>query len=177
MHNRMYQQNKERIVTSFFYLLTEKNYQQITIVDIVNNAGISRRTFYRIFPDKQSILDNYLDEWMKNWINYVSNNRPTSQQKMVKQLFKFWEPFIPELTILVNANLASLILEKYNEIFPKYFIDFHNGTQDNEELALVKLRYLSYFDIGAIWNVFINWIKDPYKISLEDLTSLIQQQF
>lgn len=177
MHNRMYLQNKEKIVGSFFHLLTEKDYQQITIVDIVNNAGISRRTFYRIFQDKQSILDSYLDELMISWINYVSNNRPASQQKMVKQLFKFWERFIPELTILVNANLASLILEKYNEIFPKYFIDFHNGTQDNKYLNLVKLRYLSYFDIGAIWNVFINWIKDPNKISLENLTYLIQQQF
>lgn len=177
MHNRMYQQNKEKIMNSFFYLLTEKSYQQITIVDIVNNAGISRRTFYRIFQDKQSILDSYLDELMTSWINYISSNRPTSQQKMVKQLFKFWERFIPDLTILVNANLASLILEKYNEIFPKYFINFHNSTQDNGDLDLVKLRYLSYFNIGAIWNVFINWIKDPNKISLEDLTSLIQQQF
>ncbi len=177
MHNRMYHQNKEKIVNSFFYLLTERSYQKLTIVDIVNNAGISRRTFYRIFQDKQSILDSYLDDLMTNWINYISNNRPTSQQKMVKQLFKFWEHFIPELTILVNANLSSLILEKYNEIFPKYFIDFHNSNQDNGDHNLVKLRYLSYFNIGAIWNVFINWIKDPNKISLEDLTALIQQQF
>lgn len=177
MHNRMHQQNKEKIVNSFFNLLTEKNYQQITIVDIVNKAGISRRTFYRIFQDKQSILDSYLDELMASWINYVNNNRPTSQQKMVKQLFDFWSKFIPELTILVNSNLASLILEKYNDIFPKYFIDFHNSNQYNEDFSLVKLRYLSYFDIGAIWNVFINWIKDPNKISLDDLTALIQQQF
>lgn len=173
----MYEQNRENITKSFFNLLIQKSYQQITIVDITNEAGISRRTFYRIFKDKDDLLDKYLSSLMQEWIVFAKSKRPKSQKEIAKYLFLFWQRFIPELTILVNSNLGPMILNKYNSDIPKYFTDFHRQLMLNSQYSEGEMLYLARFDIGAIWNVFVYWLNSPKRIPIEDLTQLVEDQF
>ena len=68
MGNRMSQQTRLKIIDSFFYLLEQKPYEEITVVDIVEQAGCSRKTFYRAFSDKSALLNQYLNKVMDDWI-------------------------------------------------------------------------------------------------------------
>lgn len=71
MRNRMTKQNREKIFKSFFKLLEENQYSEITIVDISIEASVSRKTFYRLFKNKENLLNSYVDQLLTAWVTYA----------------------------------------------------------------------------------------------------------
>lgn len=53
MGNRMSQQTRVKIIDSFFRLLEQKSYEEITVVDIVEQAGCARKLFTEHFQINQ----------------------------------------------------------------------------------------------------------------------------
>ena len=43
-----------RLVDAIAQVVAEKGYQATTVADVVERAGVSRRTFYEQFPDKEA---------------------------------------------------------------------------------------------------------------------------
>ena len=76
MRNRMSKQNKEKILKSFFKLLEEKPYSEITIVDISIDESVSRKTFYRLFKNKENLLNTYIDQLLNDWVTYANKKNP-----------------------------------------------------------------------------------------------------
>ncbi len=48
---------RERVLTAIAECCAEKTYSGTTIADIVARAGISRRTFYKLFPNKRACFE------------------------------------------------------------------------------------------------------------------------
>ncbi|EOP72633.1 hypothetical protein KOW_01201 [Bacillus cereus VDM006] len=46
----------------FIELMSEKNFDQITIQDIADRANVGRRTFYSHYLDKYDLLDKFTEE-------------------------------------------------------------------------------------------------------------------
>lgn len=53
------EENKTRkwIIDALFALLKRRDYRDITINQIVNQAGLGRRTFYRYFKSKDEVME------------------------------------------------------------------------------------------------------------------------
>ena len=47
---------KEILAESFMELMTTKPVSKITIIDIVENCGMTKPTFYRYFKDKYDLM-------------------------------------------------------------------------------------------------------------------------
>ncbi|WP_420022605.1 TetR/AcrR family transcriptional regulator [Clostridium intestinale] len=59
-------QTQEWIISALLSLMNKKNYREITIVDIVSEAHIGRRTFYRNFRSQKCYIllgIDYLNSW------------------------------------------------------------------------------------------------------------------
>ena len=54
--------SKNRIRSAFLELLHEKNFEKITVTDIVTRANINRSTFYAHYPDMIGLLDEIQEE-------------------------------------------------------------------------------------------------------------------
>ncbi|HTP02427.1 MAG TPA: TetR/AcrR family transcriptional regulator [Anaerolineales bacterium] len=59
---------------AFFDLVQEKGFQDVTVQDITERAGVNRATFYAHFPDKYALLDHnirqgFLKEIDKRMLN------------------------------------------------------------------------------------------------------------
>ena len=181
MRNRMSKQNKEKILKSFFKLLEEKPYSEITIVDISIDASLSRKTFYRLFKNKENLLNTYIDQLLNDWVTYANKENPQNYEDLITLLFEFWKRYIPQLTILVNANLSSVILNKFNSIFPQYFMDFHKQhptiSYQGNEYDSIQMKYIALLSVGSLWNAFSTWLINPTEISLSNLAALAKNNF
>ena len=181
MRNRMSKQNKEKILKSFFKLLEEKPYSEITIVDISIYASVSRKTFYRLFKNKENLLNTYIDQLLNDWVTYANKKNPQNYEDLITLLFEFWKRYVPQLTILVNANLSSVILNKFNSIFPQYFMDFHNQhpsiSYQGNEYDSIQMKYIALLSVGSLWNAFSTWLINPTEISLSNLAALAKNNF
>lgn len=53
---------KHKIIVAFFQLLEKKHFSEITVTEIVKEAGVARATYYRNFDIKENIVNAYIEE-------------------------------------------------------------------------------------------------------------------
>ena len=58
------QRTKKAILETFFSLLEEKHFSNISIIDICDRALINRGTFYTHFKDKDELLEKIIYDMM-----------------------------------------------------------------------------------------------------------------
>lgn len=58
IYDQMNEQTKRLIKTSFLSLLTNKDFNKISIRDLTESAAINRGTFYLHFENKYDLLEN-----------------------------------------------------------------------------------------------------------------------
>ncbi len=56
---------RECIETALILLMSEKDYSNITISEIVQRAGVSRTAYYRNYSSKEDILNTLLHDVIK----------------------------------------------------------------------------------------------------------------
>lgn len=69
---------KECIQTALINLIREKQYDEISITDIVKEAGVSRSSYYRNFNSKDCILDFLLERIATSIENTLDYNNATA---------------------------------------------------------------------------------------------------
>ena len=82
----MVDRTKQAIVASFNHLITEVDFQKISVDMILKEAGVSRSTFYRYFKDKYEVMNaNYKD--LLDY--YVSPHRSRNYRELFVGLFEY----------------------------------------------------------------------------------------
>ncbi|MCS4488168.1 dihydroxyacetone kinase transcriptional activator DhaS [Streptococcus sciuri] len=80
---------KKRIAKAFKTLLEREEFDKISIVDIMELAGIRRQTFYNHFLDKYQLMDwifeNDLQEQITNNLDFITG------YQLLKELFLYFE--------------------------------------------------------------------------------------
>lgn len=91
---------KKRIAKAFKKHLSQKSFDKISVVDIMQEAGIRRQTFYNHFLDKYELLDwifeTELQEQVTDNLTYISGIKLLdellyyieSSQSFYRQLFE-----------------------------------------------------------------------------------------
>ncbi len=131
---------KKIIITTMFELLKYKNFNKITISDIVEKSNINRSTFYRHFLDKYDLLDKIEN----NMINYIS----IRQDEMLVSFLK--------INNVPVEHFSALIDECLNNIdYLKIFLENSDNNSFEKKLKLLiknKLEKIFIFDDKTISN-------------------------
>ena len=105
---KTFQAADKAITHAFFKLLEEKDFDQITVSEIIKVSGVNRSTFYRHYVDKYEILDKIndiaiplgdrmLEPFIKDGkhsfdvmfnSSYLLSNVPTNYKRMFLSLLK-----------------------------------------------------------------------------------------
>lgn len=177
----MSEQSKEKIRESFFELMRFVPYDKITVTDIVDGAGVSRRTFYRLFKDKKDILYQYLDQVMREWISFSTKQAVKSYGALIDVIFIFLDNYTAEFEILIRAGLSMYILDEFNKVLPDYIEALHQSENSDisklEGKSQEEDKYIFRLSIGAIWNVYSEWLTDQEMMSIDDLRGTVKQGF
>lgn len=169
------------ILEAFFKLVEEKGYDSVTIQDIADEAMINRATFYSHFKDKQDLYEKIFDLAVEAFTSVLDLEQLVIGQRIkVKQIeFLLTQIYINIhknkkffLTImdgssneLLRKKLASIIYEKYKDIFSKLRI-----TENDIEVPLdFIIEYMTSIFVGTLhW-----WITSDTDMSPNDLARLV----
>ena len=81
--------SRKMIRQAFYELLKEKNFEKITVTDIVKRADVNRSTFYAHYPDVMGVVEeiqtellDYTQSFMENidFKDYYENPKPYLQE-------------------------------------------------------------------------------------------------
>ncbi len=115
--DRRQKKTRDAIFRAFNELLSQENYNQITVQDIIDAADIGRTTFYAHFETKDDLLREFCEELFDHMIetahgHYTDAHRDTGRSIFLHLLIHIREN---------NQNIASLLSSSNNEIFMRYF--------------------------------------------------------
>lgn len=138
-------------------LMEKKSFISITVSDVVNEAGLSRGTFYRFFNNIVDLMDYIILDLKSIYQTNVHPILASNDEKTIKDfLAKFYiatkEGRIPFFNILLE-NL-SVLFTKLNE-----HIDFLNVSDD----AQIGEKYIPTLFINSVVVVAKVWARYGYK--------------
>ena len=87
-------QKKTQIENSLMQLMISRKYQDISVTNICQEAGIPRRTFYHYFENKEAVLDSMIETLMQQcFLNSMFDFRLGQEhlKDSFLQIFRFWE--------------------------------------------------------------------------------------
>ena len=164
--------SKKMIKKAFFELLKEKDYNKITVTDIVNKADLNRSTFYAHYLDVRAITEEFENEVIEKMMELLKKfefknffNNPTP---LLLEVSRFLESHENEYRILLKINDAETFLKKLRDIFAEYMksdSDIPNYLNDSK---MINLR-ISYFS-GGIINMYQDYFNGKLKCTLNDIS-------
>ena len=163
---------KKAIFQAFSELLKEKELRKITVQEIVDKADISRVTFYKYYLDVYDLYDKIeselltniglitlqladktFNEFFKELINYVYNNRVT-----------FEMVFSPNVTNKLRDKLSRII----EGILKKIYSEKLGISIDNENLV-----YLCCYRSSGFLAVIQRWVQNGFSQSCENMVKQV----
>lgn len=137
-------------------LLQHQKFESITISQLTDHAGISRRTFYRHFAKVDEILNIILESEVSQLILTIQQRNPHSFQDILFIIFTFWSERTSLLKILKQNHLLPQLLNVLTIHAKDSLLGNYFSHQDD---------YVYAFAAGGIWNIINYWIENGMKES------------
>lgn len=165
-------QSKKWLAEALQNLMKEKAFKQISITEIAERAGLSRRTFYRHFNVVEDILHYIAQELCDQYASMILKEKDISFRNVVFVYFTFCELNKDLLLILEKNDHLFLLLQKYNEFLPEIRSKIEKSRDRSP-----AFEYALYFSTGGFWNMSLKWIKDGAKVSPKEMAALAEEIF
>ena len=169
-HNIRVIRTKALILDALLELLKEKEYKDITIKELTDEASVARQTFYRNFKDKDDILLQSMDEAFSEFFLLVKEdlNRGKNIHQVAETFFMTWKNNKTLFVALQKAGLMHRTLEKFTdyELLIQEQIDKEIKGKD------VFNKYMAHFISGGTYMILNLWIQDKMKIPVSEMSDV-----
>ena len=120
--DRRRRKSREAIFHAFINLLSEKDFEHITVAEIIESADVGRATFYSHFETKDYLLKELCEELFCHIFDAADNHCDH------RHIFDCDAPDSVFLHLLQHLqkndnNILDLLSSKNNELFLRYFKD------------------------------------------------------
>jgi len=157
---------KELFHNAFWELMKEKPIDQISVDELSERAGLSRRTFYRNFKSIEDILQYTFRNRINFFISNYMRDKPENFKMLVRVCFKHWslsdKPF---LYILKDNNR----LEQYIQCFLAQTRDLLLETIPVKDERSRYEAYVPYFIVSGLCGILVKWLEDGTTIFHRDM--------
>lgn len=174
--DRRQRKTREAIFKAFTELLSKKNFNHITVGEIIERADIGRATFYSHFETKEFLLKEFCEELFCHIFDTENNNQHRhifecdGSDSVFLHLFQHLQK---------NDNhILDLLCSQNNDLFLKYFRNnleilvesqlpiFESRKSNDIPLAFWKNHIVSTFAETVKW-----WIENGRNESPETITN------
>jgi AcrR family transcriptional regulator len=102
---------QRQIEECLFNNLLQRPYPSVSISDLCHQLGISRKSFYNYFPDKDSCLQSIINRKLRTCIQQLRAMVPETdtQEQLIAAYLSYWQAEKGMLDIIVRNNLLSLL--------------------------------------------------------------------
>ena len=171
---------KAAIKDALYQLAAEKNFQEISVMDIAQRAMINRSTFYLHYKDKDALLDALSQEVLED----MKPIAESISEESLRNCAKTGEPF-PHFTqiltyirenpaffqlILGSNKKASFYLELSQEFAPKVTRALQGFKPD-----AITRTYGPVVLINTLSGIIRKWIKNGMVEEPEQIAALISR--
>ncbi len=159
---------KEELKTAMTELLKEKPFSEVSVTDLVKEAGVARASFYRNFSSTSDVLDEIIDDVLLEFSHKVLPVMYSSDEKV-------WRGFLFEYIDMVRENrrvFINILTLNAADVFSRL-----NDRIQAYEKALpydgIREKYMVASRLGILSNVLRHWIDTGMEESPEELVEYL----
>ncbi len=163
--------SQTEITEALLSLMHKYPYDEITVKQIILEARLARKTFYRNFTSKDDVLRSLIKRTLRDYFDIVNN----AQGDMLETAFSFADRNRELLMLLGRNGMFHVILQCTNEYLP--FLRNSLLSEQNPSLPLfdgLDADYLMALNIGAVWNVTALWVHRGMTDSADDVRRMCE---
>lgn len=178
-HEKIKNQSRKWLSDSLLELMQKRNYGDITIGQIAEHAGLSRRTFYRSFKSKEEVMDYITASISLQYEEHLfSNNFECFEfRKIAHVFFSFFEEHYALLKLLQKNGLEYQILKLFNYYLPiicEHLLDsdlaIKSGITPNEA---IYVKYFTRFNCGGFFNLLLLCLENDEHLNAAEMEASI----
>ena len=163
-----------QIINTFRELVMTKDFEKLSVAEISVAAGISRKTFYQYFKDKNEIVEHIVYEsiiqpmkHMRNLSGSFEFPSLTIMSWLYEQLYRD-SLFYSRISSFTGQNsFLELMLSFTSDIVYEKFNSLNISEQEKE--------YSIYFYASSHTMVLIKWINDGMQITPKEMASFYEK--
>ncbi len=173
--DRRIKKTKASLHQAFYNLLKKKNYSDITVKELADEADITRKTFYLHY----NTLDDLLREFM------------AERYERLRDSLQDMDLFSEDFDYLVFFTHLREVFDEYHDLVKKLLSDqnsryiMQHVMEENESMAFERAKvnfdlkpeilriYFRYYTRG-ISGTFLEWFADPNPIPLEEFADTVK---
>ncbi|MFT9269741.1 MAG: TetR/AcrR family transcriptional regulator [Liquorilactobacillus nagelii] len=154
------EQSRQWFWQAFIDLLRENDYEKITVGKIAERAQLDRRTFYRSFKGKSSLINWYFQKMLNQYHEFLYQQpQPLSVKKGLTLFLNFWLAHQKTIQLLIKRNLSFHFLEIWTKEAIENYNIFNESWRSNGTPS--EITYVETFVTGGLWQIINVWlIKD-----------------
>ena len=157
---------KDCMVTALMQLVEKKPFSSISISEITERAGVSRMTYYRNYASKEEIFEKHMEEIVEAYkcdIRKIGNQENYASHQNILHCFKYFDCYKGFISCILKVGMGNLLLEALS----KYMVETYCTDEKD-----VKLSYQLQAYAGALFNVYVAWLKNNTKESVEEMADI-----
>lgn len=155
--------SKKLIQLAIYELLLKKDFDNISIKEICEKAGVSRMSFYRYYSTKEDIFIVFCDETFDAFFQEISHSPTLTMKDMFIMFFANLKKYHREIDMLKKSQRDTILLAQFEQ-YSSYIASKMNLS-----------NILNPFDIpffsGGLFNVVIRWSNRNYIDTPEDMAN------
>ena len=161
-NDELYHITKESLQTALIHIMKEKNFEDITITELVKKSGVSRTAFYRHYSTKEDIVREMAHEFLDG-IEERLNNKYL--------LHDLYELFLELFNYIIKYKDIFEILDKSH--YPKQL--YHQSMSFLDRIIKTKNKKEYYYIVGiegAYMKILFHWFNNGMKETPEEMAKL-----
>lgn len=170
--DRRIRRTRKRLQDALIHLLRQKLLRKIQIKEIVEEADVSRTTFYQHFETKEQLLFSLVDDLFEEIHAVVFHERKAGEVLDILQLltasYEQWLVYSEELKWVLQVENKDLLIEALSQHITalRSEVDKHFSPP---KLAQAYKDYETSFVSGGLYMLLKNWIKNGMRESAETM--------
>lgn len=153
--------------------LQQRHFEDISITDLCDGAGVPRKSFYRYFSGKQGALHALLDHTLIDYqsreldLNGLDGNRERNRMLL---FFRFWQNQKPLLDALERSSLWGVLEERMLDVLEQEVVRSKHSTALRTE-DVCRL----HFAVGGVLTVLHTWYSKGFDTPADQLALMLSQ--
>ena len=160
--------HQRQLEAAFLEVLSQVPYDDITVTQICQQAGLSRKIYYTLFERKADVLYALLDHTLLDFQSYQPED--TRMQKGLHRFFCFWRDQKKLLDALAREGISSLLTDRAirHTMSEDSMAKICFGTEESE-----YGRESMKFYISGIFALILDWHKHGYDKSIDEMAAML----
>lgn len=152
---------KNRITETTIRLLKEKPLTDISISEIIQEAQVSRNSFYRNYQEKEDILRAHIRALFQGWKDAYEKTGKSGNQELYCSMFTHLKEHSRFYFLLRDRQLFSL--------FQEVFLEQNGSSNIPDNIPAYVVAFITYGTYGWI----DEWMKRGMRESPKEMAALL----